>query len=521
VFEMPAMIAEKGVPYRPLGVMWVEVDSTFVVDIELVKPGDELTSAPQLFTRATMAPKAGPPRVPSRLRVDSPELAAALRGSIGDVEVVVAPTPELDEPIRSLTERFAGPDQAADDDDFTYLTEDITPPLVGAFFASCARLFELAPWSITPSDEFLSVSCEMLGIEAGALCFVGQSGTAFGFSLFRSESDASRYMIESGRHTPGELPRNIPAHIMMTFDHRDACPPGIVREVAAQGWPVAGLDAYPSAFMIGANCPERPLERGELVAVTAIVEGLCALIETAPGLADAWDDGEACAWHGEVAVPGGVEPIEIALEAPLWLPDVELDEGEALDDRADEILDGLAVRVSGDPDVLDWAEMLSRQAIDYHRTLLHELAPDQLDDVLFGVIPRRVMAEATDAPAIIAALRAYLAYAAQRPEPGHAAPLLAGLPADATQRLARRLADPRLFGQAKTLMTAGARAGFDMTSNEGIERFLATTGGRLPELGPTRAKPRSATRSPAKPAAKTKRKPAKLAKKARKKSRSR
>lgn len=311
----------------------------------------------------------------------------------------------------------------------------------------------------------------------------------------------------------------LPDHIMVTFDHRDALPRRIVDEIAAHGWPVAGPDAYPSAFMIGADLAERPLDRGELAAVTAIIEGMCALIETEADLGDAWDDGRECVWRGTIAVPGGEGAIEVEVGAPLWIPDVELDEGDALDARADDLLRGLAAQVGGERDVLDWSDMLSQHAIAYHHALLHELTPAALEDVLFSVVPRKVMAQPTDAPAIIAAARAWLAFAAELPEPGHAKALLAAMPADASQRLARRLADPRLFGPAKTLFAAGERAGFDMSSNEGIERFLATTGGRLPELAPPSAG-RSTKPSVASTKAKAKAR-AKTAKKARKKTRAR
>src|SRR3569623_1918861 len=74
-------------PGSTLVVLWYEPETDLVVDIHLT--GRALADAPELFARVTEQPKAGPPRRPRRVRVPDPVLAAALRGKIGDVEVVV------------------------------------------------------------------------------------------------------------------------------------------------------------------------------------------------------------------------------------------------------------------------------------------------------------------------------------------------------------------------------------------------------------------------------------------------
>src|SRR4051812_2888103 len=99
---LPSYVTGEGEPYRPTAVMWLEPDSGVVVDTELVRPEQALARAAGLFLHATREPMAGPPRVPNRLRVSDPALAAALRGSIGDVELVVAATPEVDDVVASL-----------------------------------------------------------------------------------------------------------------------------------------------------------------------------------------------------------------------------------------------------------------------------------------------------------------------------------------------------------------------------------------------------------------------------------
>jgi hypothetical protein len=50
---------------------------------------------------------------------------------------------------------------------------------------------------------------------------------------------------------------------------------------------------------------------------------------------------------------------------------------------------------------------------------------------------------------------------------------------DASQQLARRLADPRNFGMAKSLVMAATRAGYDR-SEAGLAAYLNATNARLP-----------------------------------------
>ena len=56
---------------------------------------------------------------------------------------------------------------------------------------------------------------------------------------------------------------------------------------------------------------------------------------------------------------------------------------------------------------------------------------------------------------------------------------------DAEARLAAALSDSLQFDMGKALLAEGAAAGYDMTSKEGIERWMAATSGGLPPQ-PTR-----------------------------------
>jgi hypothetical protein len=96
IVTLPSFVSGEGEPYRPAALVLVEPDSGLIVGTVLARPDEVLERAPAMFLEVTGAPLAGAPRRPSRLRVAAPDLFAALRDRVRDVEVVLAPTPELD-----------------------------------------------------------------------------------------------------------------------------------------------------------------------------------------------------------------------------------------------------------------------------------------------------------------------------------------------------------------------------------------------------------------------------------------
>ena len=88
-------------------------------------------------------------------------------------------------------------------------------------FRAAARLYRVAPWNVIPSDVWIAVDCEQLGISAGALTVVGQARESLGFMLLphasRMRSPGSR--PASGASAASEV--ELPLCYMFGFDHRD------------------------------------------------------------------------------------------------------------------------------------------------------------------------------------------------------------------------------------------------------------------------------------------------------------
>lgn len=503
--------ASGGELVQPTAILWVEAASGFVLAIELSRAGEVASDVGRTLIDTLRGPKAGRPPPPARVRVASSELAAALRATIaGDrelatIEVVVGPTPELAPVVASLQERF-GPSQG----ELSLLGGGATPELVEYFFAATAQLHQVAPWKHAPPDVFWGVQCAALGIEAGALSVVGQMGTSFGFALFRAEGDAVMYLeaIDEAEAT-GQRPPFVPEHVMLSFD-REA-PPSIIREIEEHRWPTH-RDAIPCAVMVQHDFTARPLTGDELIGLTAVVRALATLVlDEQPALQRAWRGVDSLI--RSYRIEGPTRAVDVTLMAPLHLPihdgdlamedyergldddleaglDDDLGDGldAGLDDaardelktRTDAMIEHLVDTGALTPELRGWAELLSGAAIDYYGRMLGDVSPAQLADLVFGLVPRKVSCGPEDAPAVIAALRALLEYVAHRDGGEHARVLLGTIPADASQRLARELANPENFGMAKQFVMAGVEAGFDMTSETGVQAFLQAFGGRLP-----------------------------------------
>jgi hypothetical protein len=506
VVPLPSFVTGDGEPYRPAALLLVESDSGLIVGTELARPEDLLERAPEMFHQAARAPLVGSPREPARVRVASPDLFAALHDQVGDVEVVLAPTPELEPVAAGLCESLG--QLPADEEGFTYLGPDITPDDVAHMFRAAARLYRLRPWTLFPADGFASIDCAALGVAGGALCVVGQAGESFGFALFSSRADAVAFTETDMEAGPTLLPR----HFMFTYDEEDDLAPPMVREIDEFGWEVAGPGAFPQALLIDPDCVVRGLTRAELAGLTAVIEALADLVDANPDLAAAWEEADERRGRSDVSTALGTIAVELAV--PLDLEDA----GEVAVDR---LVGRFADSPEASPELIGWVEMLADYADPYCGAELSELTPGQLHELLFEVVPRKVSAEPAAAPEIVAAARAFFTFAARELGSRSARKCVDSLGPDAERHLAREMADPRNFGLAKSFFMSGLEAGHDMTTEAGIQAWQAAFN-RAPMSRPALLPEEEQARPPAprsRAAAAKARAKRKASRKARKKSR--
>ena len=138
-----------------------------------------------------------------------------------------------------------------------------------------------------------------------------------------------------------------------------------------------------------------------------------------------------------------------------------------------------------------WASMMLEFGMHYLSVTPPQMSPDDLRAILFDLFPRKVSASADKAPDIIRELQAFWQFLQREFHLENAAACLAVLDEKTARKLKKEMSDPANFGIAKSFVTMGVQRGFDMSSEEGINAWMATynaeiaagTGPRIPLPG--------------------------------------
>jgi hypothetical protein len=532
IVPLPTYVTENGRAYRPSAIVWLDAATELIVGTTVVPPEGALEAAAAHLRTAARGPRAGAPALPARIRAASPELADALRREALDgVDVVCAPTPELDRAAASLVERLAPDDEERE---LRYLGADATVEGTAAMFRAAARLYDAKPWDIVPSDNhLLGITSEQLGLRDAVVSVIGQAGEVHGFVLFTCIDDLQRFGDASDQAERGQ-PAKFPCHLAVTYARRAEAGPALLAEIAAHRWKVADPRAYPVVTAIDEDAVGRNPTRAEMLRMEAIAVALAEIMRE-PELEDALDGASNLTFRRKLATSGGELELEMQVPVPGQQPSVPddtlLGDDDALDDdRVDTYRRQLLDRFEASPEAqaepaAHWGTLVVDYAASYFGKTVMSLSPAELDELVFEVVPRKVSVDPKAAPSIIAGLRALLAFVRREHPDSRAEACLASLEANASQRLARLLADSSNFGPAKFFVMSGRAAGFDMTSQSGMDGWAAHMRRhdmRLPVGFPVPSAAPARTASP-KPGPSTKAKTAKrkAQRTARKKTRSR
>jgi len=95
------------------------------------------------------------------------------------------------------------------------------------------------------------------------------------------------------------------------------------------------------------------------------------------------------------------------------------------------------------------------------------------------LIPRKVSASANEAPEIIRELQAFWTFLQRVFHLENAAACLGVLNEKAARELKKKMSDPATFGIAKSFVMMGMERGFDLSSEEGINEWMATYNAEL------------------------------------------
>lgn len=121
-----------------------------------------------------------------------------------------------------------------------------------------------------------------------------------------------------------------------------------------------------------------------------------------------------------------------------------------------------------------WASMMIDFGLNYLAVTPAQMTADGLREILFDIFPRKVSAEADEAPGVIRELQAFWQFMQREFHLENAAACLKVLDDKAVRQLKRELSDPANFGIAKSFIMMGMARGFDMSTEEGINTWMTT-----------------------------------------------
>ena len=157
------------------------------------------------------------------------------------------------------------------------------------------------------------------------------------------------------------------------------------------------------------------------------------------------------------------------------------EDGEADERKVQEYIDGLMNEFADSPEAepifkagrkLGWAATMMEFGFSRLGVAPASMTLAEFQEVVFEIIPRKVSVDAESAEVIVTELRAFWQFAQSRYRLSNAATILRDLDSDAVARLHDELDSRANFSMAKSLFMAGRNAGFDLTTLEGLNKFM-------------------------------------------------
>lgn len=498
IAELPITITGEGPAYHPEGLLWLTANG-LVLGHSVERPGEALDRACDHLRETIARPMIGRPHRPTRVRVASAALAAVLRDGIADIEVVIAPTPEVDEVLAVLAARSLSRGKLVQ----SYLAPWLEPAAVGALLEAAADLYRAQPWRVAPTDsDLLRVTIPTLGLHDGAVSIMGQIGQSYGLVLYPGgvrDFQALIEVVSSSRD--GERPP-LPPNIALNYDRRDAIPPQMRVEVRSRKWPVAGPSAWPWLMLTEPDWSHRPATARELTIFEALARAVTQVLAEPEALVDGWFERAPCErtvtvathagahavtiaavprgevrgqtpdagpladsddepWYdeaGETYVPPPSEvlrqvtPDELLAELKRLGPAITGDEAGMRDDAEEMLLELFA----GSPEASvlgrHWpsaVQALMDHAVIYLDTAFVNLDSRQLRSLVVDVFPREAVIEPNASGDVVAALRFFYAFLARTSSLPHADACKLVLDQSCVEELEQALADPSCFSEEK------------------------------------------------------------------------
>ena len=319
---------EQAEPFRPEIALWLELPEGFVVGHELIDPNGPPVSLADTLLQAMASPLVGTARRPPRIRISQPQLAAELREAVPGIDVVVAPTPELDELVAQMLQSRPG---NAEHTESYFEDGRVGAETVAALFQAADALFRTAPWHLVQDSQVMRLDVPALGVEGACVSIIGALGESFGLIIFPSRLALERFLSGVDTEHPRDAPLDMgTTTLSLNFERGADLPPGLRREAAEHGWPVAGPAAYPWVQHRDRDGTMRPLDERDVRIVAACASAVAALFSAHRAELEGASEPTV---SGRFAVPGDIE-VRLTMPYESAGPSASDDEPSALQKAA-------------------------------------------------------------------------------------------------------------------------------------------------------------------------------------------
>lgn len=159
------------------------------------------------------------------------------------------------------------------------------------------------------------------------------------------------------------------------------------------------------------------------------------------------------------------------------------DDGDWDDDRYDDYVDGLMEQFASSPEAapvieryggVHWTANMVYYGTSYIGETPATMSAGDLREIVFELFPRKISCDPQDAEETIAELRAFWQFAGREYSLPQAAACLDVLADGAVEQLRDELSNSSNFGMAKSFVMMGREAGYNMSTEEGLQQFMQT-----------------------------------------------
>ncbi len=477
LIDAPGFITgEPGAPYRPQMIVWMN-EIGQVIGIELTSPDDLELDLAQELRKAIEEPAVGTAGAPSHIRMNDARHLEILEASFPSIQFVCAATPELSELQTRLQKELPSPENS-----MTYTATGASAEAIGEFFDAAAQLYRAKPWNHIPHDQSLiSVSIDALGLKHAALSVMGQMGQHFGIVLFDQLAVHERFTLIGDALHRGVEP-DYPPHTFLSFEPVRELEVGMRKDIARHGWKVAGAKAYPLLMAPADNRMMRPITPRDLTLFKALAQALTSALSDKEFIAS-HNGGSSTIIEKTVSTESG--PVKVVLETPYPYETVMQENGAsdsifarliAMERTRDEmdwdLHDALSTQLqerylaSPEARAIDTAASVSTLIMSFSFNYLNctvaTLNPADLEQILYDIIPRKVMMPASEAVNMIEDAQAFFSFLKRAYQSEHADRCLSILTDDAAPRMAAAMDNPSLFGMGKSVLSEGTGFPFNV-----------------------------------------------------------